>query len=97
MATCNPSTLLESAKCFQCLSKKELQAVIAQLLCNISVDGVGSSQQVYTAVYADPNVAALVPDDPTIAASFYQDPAITVFNQWNWSVSTQVWIQWSAP
>jgi hypothetical protein len=39
MATCNPSTLIESAKCFQCLSKKELQAVIAQLLCNISSDG----------------------------------------------------------
>lgn len=36
MATCNPSTLIEQAKCFQGLSKKELQAVIAQLLCNIS-------------------------------------------------------------
>lgn len=39
MATCNPSTLIESAKCFQSLSKKELQVVIAQLLCNITEDG----------------------------------------------------------
>lgn len=42
MANCNPTTLLEQAKCFQCLSKKELQAVIAQLLCNISdPSGIG--------------------------------------------------------
>lgn len=40
MATCNPSTLIESAKCFQSLSKKELQVVIAQLLCNISEGGI---------------------------------------------------------
>jgi hypothetical protein len=44
MAQCNTSTLLDSAKCFQCLSKKELQAVIAQLLCNLSDTG-----PVYTA------------------------------------------------
>jgi hypothetical protein len=29
MAACNPSELLDAAKCFSCLSKKELQAVIA--------------------------------------------------------------------
>ncbi len=41
MAECSPQTLLESGKCFQCLSKKELQIVIAQLLCQISTDGIG--------------------------------------------------------
>lgn len=42
MATCNPSELIEAAKCFQCLSSKELKAVIAQLLCNISQGDVGN-------------------------------------------------------
>lgn len=36
MATCNISALLESAKCFGGLSKKELNAAIAQLMCNIN-------------------------------------------------------------
>lgn len=32
MAVCNPSELLESAKCFSCLGEKELDMVAAQLL-----------------------------------------------------------------
>jgi len=40
MAQCNPSELLNAARCFNCLSKKELQAVIAQLLCDISTNGM---------------------------------------------------------
>lgn len=60
MAECNPNTLLEQAKCFQCLSKKELQAVIAQLLCNITeheasdfrnFTGNGSPVGVLTPIY----------------------------------------------
>jgi len=50
MATCNPTTLLESAKCFSCLSKKELQAVIAQLLCNITAAGTVQDHGVATLV-----------------------------------------------
>lgn len=42
MATCNPSELISEATCFQCLSNKELKAVIAQLLCNISQGGGAS-------------------------------------------------------
>lgn len=42
MATCSPSELLDAAKCFECLSKQELQAVIAQLLCNINAGGGGN-------------------------------------------------------
>lgn len=43
MAACNPSQLIADAACFQCLSNKELKAVIAQLLCNINAGGGGSS------------------------------------------------------
>lgn len=32
MATCSPSTLLASANCFMCLSEKQLDMVIAQML-----------------------------------------------------------------
>lgn len=80
------------------MSKKELQAVIAQLLCNINESG-GSDvrRSIYTEVYADPNVAGLVPDDPTHGAYFYQDPSITVYNEWIWSVVNQLWYQKSSP
>jgi len=48
MATCSPSELLAAAKCFSCLSEKELRAVMAQLLCNISGGGGGGSQTPWT-------------------------------------------------
>lgn len=57
MAACNPSSLLADAKCFSCLSKKELQAVIAQLLCNISSD----APKIYRAVLSQSGLAAPVP------------------------------------
>ena len=97
MATCNPSSLLEQAKCFSCLSKKELQAITAQLLCNIAEGGGSAARSVYTDVYADPNVAGLTPADPTQGAVFYQDPSVTLYNEWKWSVSQQQWYQFSAP
>jgi len=56
-----------------------------------------SSRTEYTGTYADPNAAGLIPDDPTKAASFYQDVSITKYNEWKWSVTSQTWIQTSAP
>lgn len=41
MAECNPSTLLQSAQQFAGLGSGQLQAIIAQLLCDIAVDGAG--------------------------------------------------------
>lgn len=41
MATCSPSELIEASQCFACLSKQQLQAVIAQLLCEILANGGG--------------------------------------------------------
>ena len=41
MATCNASTLLQQGAAFQACSKKELQIIIAQLLCNLSASGGG--------------------------------------------------------
>ena len=89
MAACNPSTLLESAKCFSCLSKKELQAVIAQLLCNISSGGAGSGNPpvVYT---TDPNTEALTPADPTLPALAYSSNGAGAIYGWN--VGSQTWV-----
>lgn len=50
MATCSPSDLLEAGKCFQCLTKKELQIVIAQLLCEINQGGGESEPLIYHAL-----------------------------------------------
>lgn len=44
MPTCIPADLVADAKCFECLSKQQLQAVIAQLLCNINFSGGGGGQ-----------------------------------------------------
>lgn len=38
---CDPNQLLAAAKCFQCLSQKQLQMVATYLLCQISVNGGG--------------------------------------------------------
>jgi len=78
MAACTPSTLLDSAKCFSCLSKKELQAVIAQLLCNISS---GTSSSPLTQVFSgsgDPTGVVT----PTATAAIYFD--VDTGDQYNW-------------
>ncbi len=81
MATCSADVLLESGKCFQCLTKKELQIVIAQLLCEIKTNGGGGGGggtiQVYTG--AAPPAA---PDDPTKPALYYPTGGGTLF-QWD--------------
>lgn len=41
MAVCNVNELLADAGCLQCLTPGQLELIIAQLLCNISVDGGG--------------------------------------------------------
>lgn len=55
---CEPNTLLDSARCFQCLSQKELQQVVTYLLCQIlsngssgsaGLSGAGSPEGVVTA------------------------------------------------
>lgn len=87
MATCNTSQLLASAKCFSCLSKKELQAVIAQLLCNISSGSTGGNPPVvYT---ADPNAEALTPADPTLPCLAYSDDGTGAI--YGWQISTATW------
>lgn len=87
MATCNTSTLLDSAKCFQCLSKKELQAVIAQLLCNISSTAVANPPVVYT---ADPNTEGLTPANAALPCVAYSaDGSGSIYG---WSVATTTWV-----
>jgi len=79
MATCNPQSLLESGKCLQCLTKKELQIVIAQLLCEITSGGSsgGALQQVFSGNYADaapcitPTTAQAIGIDTSTGAVWY--------------------------
>lgn len=100
---CDPNQLLAAAKCFQCLSEKELNQVIAYLLCQISTGGSsGGSIQVIVTIDADPNAAHLVPSEPTKGAIFYQDPSVAggIFNVWHWSTTgatANTWVQYSSP
>jgi hypothetical protein len=57
----------------------------------------GGEIQTYSTSDADPNAAGIVPADKSSPAIFYQDPEITLFNEWKWSVSSQVWVQTIAP
>jgi hypothetical protein len=77
MAQCVTADLLEAAKCFQCLSKKELQAVIAQLLCNIAADGAGG-QEVFSGNYADGTPT----DTPTVDQAIGIDTSTGT--KWYW-------------
>jgi len=61
MAECSASELMESGKCFACLTKKQLQIVIAQLLCEINEGGGGGGGTIQVFEGRDP----LPPDDPT--------------------------------
>lgn len=85
MATCNPSTLLESAKCFSCLSKKELQAVIAQLICNIGAAGTVQDHGVATLAAGQVTVAStVVTSTSTILVSYYwASGAVGILYYWN--------------
>lgn len=89
MAACSPTSLLAEAKCFSCLSKKELQAVIAQLLCNISAAGSGGGGQIkiYT---SDPNTELVVPDDTAEPAMAYSADGTGAIYGWN--AGSQTWL-----
>lgn len=83
MSSCSTSELLASGACFQCLTKKELQIVIAQLLCEISSSGGGGgTPQVFDTYPA-------VPDDPTKAALSYPSGGGTLYQ---WDVGSQTWV-----
>lgn len=92
MATCSTSELMEAGKCFQCLSKKELWIVIAQLLCEIkSSPGLGVPAQILTGSVDDPN-GTVAPNDSTMGAIYYRDTAGNdLIQMWRWSVADQIW------
>lgn len=84
MTSCSASELLASGACFQCLTKKELQIVIAQLLCEISAGGGGAGT---IQVYQGRDPAA--PDDPTKAALSYPVGGGTLTQ---WDIVSQLWV-----
>lgn len=69
MATCSASTLVEAAKCFECLSKQQLQAVIAQLLCDINANGGGGGGGGATQVFSGNYGAGSPTQTPTTSAA----------------------------
>lgn len=88
MSDCDVQTLVNSAACFNCLSKDELQRVIAQLLCDIKDAGSVSSGCVDCGT-VDP-VAA-----PTgTCCVYYRHDNGAV---WVWKATTASWLQVIAP
>ena len=93
MATCSTSALLASGKCFDCLTKKQLNIIIAQLLCEIYSSGGGSGGGIGAVMRgsgppvddpANVNAGAIYYDDDSTSPSY--DTA------WHWSVPDQLWI-----
>ena len=82
MAECSATELMEEGKCFQCLSQKELQMVIAQLLCNLS-DSTETNplNKVFSGVGNPTGVVT-----PTALEAIYFDTSTGV--QYNWYSAT---------
>lgn len=72
---CDVNTLLEQARCFQCLSNKELQQVVTYLLCQIST-GSGGNVGAITVGHGAPT------STPTTDAAIYFDE--DTGTQYNW-------------
>lgn len=81
MASCNPTTLLASAKCFSCLTKKELKTAILQLLCEIYAAGGGGGGSGLTYAYSGTGSPVGV-ITPLADAAVYFDKSTGT--QWNW-------------
>lgn len=82
---CNPNDLLEQARCFQCLSHKELQQVIAYLLCQISESPSGQSSQLVQYTSGTPA------NPPNLdAPAFAYDPTGNLPSL-GWNTSTHTW------
>lgn len=102
---CDPSDLAKKAACFQsCIPQGMMPSVQTYLLCvlaqlseSLTPSTGGGDRQIYSNVFADPNVGGIVPDNLTIANWWYQDPSITLYNWWAWSIVNQTWVQVSAP
>jgi hypothetical protein len=71
---CDPNALLNQARCFQCCSEKELQQVIASLLCQISTGGAGGAN--LTSGHGAPT------STPTSSVAIYIDEDTGA--QYNW-------------
>ena len=84
MAQCSAQDLLTAGACFSCLTKKELQIVIAQLLCEISAEGGGGTTQVFID-YAP----GTPPTDPTKPALSYPAGGGSLSQ---WDVASQTWV-----
>ena len=89
--SCVPNDLTALAKCFQCLSQTQRDAIHTYLLCTLASGGVNP---MYTGPDADPN-GVVTPNNPDGPAFYYQDPATDLYSLWKWDVTNQVWVQMS--
>ncbi len=92
MATCSTSELLASGACFDCLTKKQLNIVIAQLLCEIYSNGGGGGGVGAVMRGSGPPVAD--PANTAAGAIYYDDDSTSPSydTAWHWSVPDQLWI-----
>lgn len=84
MANCSASELVEAAECFACLSKQQLQAVIAQLLCDINANGGGGGGGGAIQVFRGAYGGGTPTDTPTTSAALAYDTD-PPYSLWKWS------------
>lgn len=85
---CDPNELLTAARCFQCLSEKQLKQVITYLLCQINTNGGGGGSgnaQFVTYTSAPPANPANTAN-PALA----YDPTGNLPTL-GWNINTQTW------
>lgn len=90
MASCDVTTLLSEANCYNCLTNRQLQLIQTSLLCNIFAEGGGGGgggQEVYDG-NGDPNgaVTPIINSNPAVYYNLDVPGEI-----WYWSTAAQAW------
>lgn len=88
MAECDVDTLMDDAKCLQCLSDKQLAMLIVQLLCEINDVGVGGGTGGVLCGTEDPT------EDPGVACAIYY--RTDNYAMWKWHDGSGTWVQFIA-
>lgn len=76
--SCDPGTLLDAAKCFNCLDPKQLQAIQSYLLCQIQAAGGSAGLTQYFSGPGAPTTQV-----PANGAGAYYDYTNKLTYNWN--------------
>jgi hypothetical protein len=82
--TCDVGELAREARCFSCLSEKDLKQVSAYLLCQILLNGGGGGSSCLLCGSSNPT------ETPSCTCAIYYNT--TLSSLWYWDNGASVWV-----